>query len=482
MRIFMALAVAALALGAGGAARAAPADDLFRPFEPAMLAPQELRLVETALAAGGDLAAAPDGHWDRESDVALAAYAAREFGQSPRDLHAGALVISLLADVETDGWAVRHFADLGMTMALPEAILDPPEPEESGLRWWSRTGSLTLLTHRFEAFEAEAWHGAAAGAHSGAGGPVIRRDADLWVTSGLMADGRGFYTRSEPHDGVWSTVFLASGPDEAGMLNLIRASLGAETPGFWDLPPGGRLDGIVRDTLAIFDAPGTWQDTGPAPGGFGAGTFAPDGPEASGTAFFIGPQVLVTAHHVVAGCARLALASGAPVTVTASNTDLDVALLFTPEPSGTWLSAPGPAPDAARLGQRVHAAGYPYFGIASSALHLTGGNVSARTGLNDDARFFSFTAPVQPGNSGGPLVDAEGELVGLVVSRLSELYIAEATGSLPQNINYALHASELNRFISRNGVAPAPGRIGRFDMESGAPEGFEAAIVPVLCN
>lgn len=482
MRFMAGLAIVALALGASGASSGAPAGSLMAPFDPGRLAPQELRLLETALASAGDLAEAPDSDWNRASDAALAAYTAREFGQSPRDLHAGALAISLLADVETDGWAVRHFEDLGMSMALPEAILDLPEPEDSGLRWWSRTGSLTLLTHRFEAFEAEAWHVAAAEAHSGRPGPVTRRGPDLWITSGSMSDGRSFHTRSERYNGVWSTVFVASGPDEADKLALIRASLETETPGFWDLPPGGHLDRVVRDTLAIFDAPPFWTDAGPAPGGFGAGTLGPDGREASGTAFYIGPQVLVTAHHVVAGCARLALASGAVVTVTASNTDLDIALLSTAEPAAAWLAAPGPAPDDARLGQRVHAAGYPYFGIASSALHLTGGNVSARTGLDDDARFFSFTAPVQPGNSGGPLVDSRGALVGLVVSRLSERYIAEATGSLPQNINYALHASELNEFISRNGIRPAASRIGQFDMESGAPEGFEAAIVPVLCN
>ena len=482
MRCAIGFLVVVLSMGAAGTALSLPSEDLLVPFDPERFTPQEIRLVETALAAGGDFSGTADADWDRTSDAAMAAYSAREFGESPRDLHAAALVIALLADVETDGWAVRHFDDLGMTMALPEAIFDAPEPEDSGLRWWSRTGSLTLLTYRFEAFEAEAWHVAAAEAHSGAGTAMVRRDADLWITSGAMSDGRNFHTRSERHGGVWSTVFLASGPDEAGMLNLIRTSLGAPSPSFWDLPPGGHLDGLVRDTLAIFDAPGTWADTGPAPGGFGAGTFAPDGPEASGTAFHIGPQVLVTADHVVAGCARLALASGAPVTVIASNSDLDIALLTTTERAETWLSLPSPDADTARLGQRVHAAGYPYFGIASSALHLTGGNVSARTGLNDDARFFSFTAPVQPGNSGGPLVDATGALVGLVVSRLSERYIAEATGSLPQNINYALHVSDLNDFVIRNGVQPAAARIGRFDMESGAPEGFEAAIVPVLCN
>src|SRR5690606_9496276 len=107
-----------------------------------------------------------------------------------------------------------------------------------------------------------------------------------------------------------------------------------------------------------------------------------------------------------------------------------------------------------------HAAGFPYYSIVGTALHLTGGNVSALAGVNDDARFFSFTAPVQPGNSGGPLIDAEGRVMGLVVSRLSETYIVEETGSLPQNMNYALGSAELAGFLARIGANRGGGGLG----------------------
>ena len=108
-----------------------------------------------------------------------------------------------------------------------------------------------------------------------------------------------------------------------------------------------------------------------------------------------------------------------------------------------------------RLGQRLHAAGFPYYSIAGTSLHLTGGNVSALAGVDDDRRFFSFTAPVQPGNSGGPLIGADGAVLGVAVARLSESFIAEATGSLPQNVNYALGGPELATFLAQNGLVPA---------------------------
>ena len=150
-----------------------------------------------------------------------------------------------------------------------------------------------------------------------------------------------------------------------------------------------------------------------------------------------------------------------------------------PDPARSWLSL---ADGRLRLGQRVHAAGFPYYSIAGTSLNLTSGNVSALAGVDDDARFFSFTAPVQPGNSGGPLLDADGRVLGLVVARLSENYIVEATGSLPQNVNYALNEDELAEFLHRSGVPAATGGLGSFEMDDGAPDGFEAAVVPILCR
>ena len=161
-------------------------------------------------------------------------------------------------------------------------------------------------------------------------------------------------------------------------------------------------------------------------------------------------------------------------------------------PSSTWRRSPRPAVAAlapladgrtARLGQQVHALGFPYYSIAGTSLHLTSGNVSALAGIDDDRRFFSFTAPVQPGNSGGPLLDANGAVMGLVVARLSEDYIVETTGSVPQNINYALREAELADFLARRGIAPdADAALAEFDMDAGAPDGFEAAVVPIICH
>ena len=81
--------------------------------------------------------------------------------------------------------------------------------------------------------------------------------------------------------------------------------------------------------------------------------------------------------------------------------------------------------------------------MISSSLNMTIGNVSALAGLGDDTRSLQFTAPIHPGNSGGPLVDASGNVVGVVTSKLSPLWTAKNIGDVPQNVNFALKASEL---------------------------------------
>ena len=67
--------------------------------------------------------------------------------------------------------------------------------------------------------------------------------------------------------------------------------------------------------------------------------------------------------------------------------------------------------------------------------------------MGDDVRLFQISAAVQPGNSGGPLLDGEGQVVGLVVAKLDEIATARATGSLPQNVNYAMKSSFLLGFL-----------------------------------
>lgn len=162
---------------------------------------------------------------------------------------------------------------------------------------------------------------------------------------------------------------------------------------------------------------------------------------------------VVTNSHVVSDCTEIAFAvKGLTVIarVLAVDKQNDLALLQADQKLPTSLRLRENS--RVKLGETVLAFGYPLQGIATSSLQLTTGTVSGLAGLGDDSRFLQFTAPVQPGNSGGPLVDESGNVVGLVTSKLSALWAAHAISDVPQNVNFALKASLVADFLARNNV------------------------------
>ena len=98
------------------------------------------------------------------------------------------------------------------------------------------------------------------------------------------------------------------------------------------------------------------------------------------------------------------------------------------------------------------AVGFPLSGLLSSDHIVTTGTISALSGLGNDRRTIQITAPVQPGNSGGPLLGEDGSVVGVVVSKLDAMKVAEAIGDIPQNVNFAVSLGVLQSFLNANDV------------------------------
>ena len=88
--------------------------------------------------------------------------------------------------------------------------------------------------------------------------------------------------------------------------------------------------------------------------------------------------------------------------------------------------------------RQVIAYGYPLSGLLSSSGNVSTGLIAALAGLRDDVNQMQISAPVQPGNSGGPLVDVSGAVIGVAVSKLNALIVAKLTDDIPQNINFAI--------------------------------------------
>ena len=108
---------------------------------------------------------------------------------------------------------------------------------------------------------------------------------------------------------------------------------------------------------------------------------------------------------------------------------------------------------AMRSGDGVVAIGYPLSSLLSREPNVTAGVISALAGVKGDKRHYQITAPVQKGNSGGPVADMSGNLVGIVTSKLDAMKVADKTGDLPQNVNFAIKSELARQFLADNGLA-----------------------------
>jgi S1-C subfamily serine protease len=138
--------------------------------------------------------------------------------------------------------------------------------------------------------------------------------------------------------------------------------------------------------------------------------------------------------------------------VLASDRERDLALLEIPETVGPPLAFRREG--TLRRGEGVVTYGFPLAGLLSSGPTLTTGEISALAGLGDNQRQFQISAPVQPGNSGGPLLDMAGNVVGVIVSKLNAQRVAQRTGDIPQNVNFAVKGSEALDFLRRHRIEP----------------------------
>jgi S1-C subfamily serine protease len=171
-------------------------------------------------------------------------------------------------------------------------------------------------------------------------------------------------------------------------------------------------------------------------------------PESSGTGFFITEDgYLITNEHVAGNGAQVRLVTSAGlISAKVIKTDAanDLALL---KAEGKFTALPVAASRSMKLGGTVATVGFPNIGLQGFAPKFARGEIGSLSGLEDDARYFQISVPVQPGNSGGALVDERGNVVGVVSGKLNPKATLFTSGSLPENVNYAVKSSFLLGFL-----------------------------------
>lgn len=105
----------------------------------------------------------------------------------------------------------------------------------------------------------------------------------------------------------------------------------------------------------------------------------------------------------------------------------------------------------AKLGESVGVVGYPLTGFLSAEPKATFGQVNSVAGFNNDYTLLQISAPIQPDNSGGPVLDEAGQVIGVVVSEAS-LGVLAASGALPQNVNFAVRGEVAQIFLTARGI------------------------------
>ena len=171
----------------------------------------------------------------------------------------------------------------------------------------------------------------------------------------------------------------------------------------------------------------------------------------TGTGFFVSSEGhIVTNAHVVKDCAAVRSSSGGILQRLAIDDVSDLAILKgSGKPNGFAQLRGG---RGVRPGDNIVVVGFPFSGQLTSDATVTTGNVSALSGPGNDRRLIQMTAPVQPGNSGGPLLGGNGTIVGVVVAKLNAIKIAKITGDIPQNVNFAVSLGTLQSLLDANAV------------------------------
>jgi S1-C subfamily serine protease len=188
---------------------------------------------------------------------------------------------------------------------------------------------------------------------------------------------------------------------------------------------------------------------------------------AYGSGFLVNPEgALVTNSHVVDGCKRIRVKVGDsyyPAGITQTRPAADLAILSAPALRGD--QAVFRADADARLGEPVIAAGFPLPTTLARQINVTNGVVSSTAGIKGDPNQFQMSVPVQPGSSGGPVLDASGQVVGVTAAKLNAVAAYRSTGVLSENVNFAIKGAVIQALLRET---ETPFTVGGIEPETGS--------------
>jgi len=430
------------------------ADQLQLEFDARWLTADEKRFLQAGLAFANSYNGLIDGAWGPGSQRALERYEVRN-GRTDYVTNSDVLFLALEAyeTLEKDGWVRQYNAALDMSFLVPTVGFIPGKPSENFVNMELAGSTLGYSLIIGTATQTERLH--VYTANSAIGEVYKVRRPVLWITSARTSEGVSLYTRSDFRQSGWSTIMLSARDVDAGALAAVSGSIEPGYAAQIGNSPGVLSAGIETMAAMLNNGSNAQGETAPATveapperkddenGGSATKGF--------GTGFLVsGEGDFLTNNHVVQGCTSVSI-DGLPAAIVATDAAFDLALLrVAPAPTAEPAQF---AEKPARLNSDVTVIGYPLPDLLGG-LNVTRGSVTSLKGIAGDGVRMQISAPVQPGNSGGPVMNASGQVVGVVVSKLDAQLVADATGDIPQNINFAIRAEIAKLFLYQNGVEP----------------------------
>ena len=162
---------------------------------------------------------------------------------------------------------------------------------------------------------------------------------------------------------------------------------------------------------------------------------------------------MITNNHVIEGCQHVKIhhnGKAIPATVVTYDPQNDLALLKGDFRPSTVLPLSNTRPE---LLQDVYVAGYPFGRKISAAIKVTKGIVSSLTGIGNNFSQIQTDAALQPGNSGGPILDDKGNVIGVAVAKLDIKKILKDFGVIPEDTNFGVKTSVVKNLWVRSVLA-----------------------------
>lgn len=441
--------------------------------------------LQMRLAWTGDYAGAFDGRVGAETLRAIRDFQARHGFEADgvmNERFLQSLVAASDLAVRAVGFEWYEDSNTGVRVGLPLGEVSSVGRTEVGSMWRSPDGRVEIETVRFneegyslpDIFEILSQESATK--------TVERADfiGDHFILTGLE-DGREFFIRFDG-EGQDLRGFSVSYPPQLAERFAPYITVASNSFEPFALPMEGGLVAGLRpdDSFSLAFSGPEMAGVRAVPGGTSEQEASP-GFDGSGTGFVVSDDGwLMTNAHVANACKTVLVGEHGAASQVLVDEENDLALV---KVDGVDLGEPLAIVEGKpRLGEDILALGYPLRSILADSLNVTRGNISSLLGLMNDPNYIQISAAVQPGNSGGPVIDLAGRVVGVVTAKLNAVAVADLTGDIPQSINFAIRPDAATRFLQANDIDY---RVAdeTLDLQSvpDATANVQDSILPIVC-